>query len=410
MDKTLSWRATRLQPDLAAAWDSLTADGGGTIFQQRFWNESWANNFLSAESPLTVHQLTRGNELIGILPLLSRGRFVRRLNVPRNSHTPMVDLPFRGGESAFFGAVLDHLATSADVVRFSGLPMEGAPYRALVQEIEKRGLAVHHENPTRQSLVDLTGGWPAFREKLSKELVSNTERKERRLKEVGALELREVCDDPNLDGILKECFDLEAASWKGAEGTAMSSQASTLGFYTDLAHAAAKRRALALYTLRVGGRLVAFDYCVKWNGWIHLLKLGFDASLSKYSPGGVIRYAMVRKEVEEARCHTYDLGLEMDWKTRWTSNAASLCCFDVYFGHPRARAAHLFGPKFKESCKRITWLRRIVNSAREAREASLQAKRDEVKKQIRNQDEKTVSANKSGAAEQTSSTDILSHK
>jgi len=92
-------------------------------------------------------------------------------------------------------------------------------------------------------------------------------------------------------------------------------------FYTRLGWPKLRQLAgrLALYTLRLNSALIAFEYCLRHNGRIDLLKLSYHPDFGHYSPGNVLRFLLLDQEIKSGEARSYHMGLASDWKTRWAT-------------------------------------------------------------------------------------------
>src|SRR5439155_13822651 len=102
-----------------------------------------------------------------------------------------------------------------------------------------------------------------------------------------------------LDRLLDEVFRVEAAGWKGREGTALANDSVRGMFYRRYAAAACRQGILRLCFLRIGDRVAAVQLGVESEGRFWLHKIGYDEAFAKCSPGmlllrDTIRYAASR--------------------------------------------------------------------------------------------------------------------
>src|SRR4029078_8930519 len=106
----------------------------------------------------------------------------------------------------------------------------------------------------------------------------------RRAQGIGPVELEIVDSAHGLDAAVADGFALEAAAWKGEAGTAIESDPRVESFYRLLAYRAALQGRLELPFLRIGGRRVAFGYCLRHRGTLYCLKGGYDPGYARCSP------------------------------------------------------------------------------------------------------------------------------
>jgi CelD/BcsL family acetyltransferase involved in cellulose biosynthesis len=106
----------------------------------------------------------------------------------------------------------------------------------------------------------------------------------------------------DLESELDRAFELEAAGWKGAAGTAIASAGETARFYRSVASAYHGLGELLLSTIVLDGELAAFDICIVHGGRLWTLKGAYNESFSRLSPGMVL----LMWEIERS----FELGLE----------------------------------------------------------------------------------------------------
>ena len=121
----------------------------------------------------------------------------------------------------------------------------------------------------------------------------------------------------------------------------ISSRPDTLQFYTELAETSAAAGRLALYTLRLDSTLIAFEYCLRHNGRIDLLKLSYHPDFGHYSPGNVLRFLLLDQEIKSGDTRSYHMGLVSPWKARWATRLEPLCRLRIYDPGIRGTAAYL---------------------------------------------------------------------
>jgi CelD/BcsL family acetyltransferase involved in cellulose biosynthesis len=165
--------------------------------------------------------------------------------------------------------------------------------------------------------VAIDGDWEGYERTLGRKRCSDSRRRRRQLDEKGAVTF-EVASGGTLDALLAEGFAVEAAGWKGSDGTAIRASAATLAFYTDVARWAAERGWLRLAFLRLDGRALAFDLALEHAGVHYLLKTGFDPELREQAPGKLLRLHMLERAFR-AGLRAYEfLGADEPWKREWT--------------------------------------------------------------------------------------------
>jgi CelD/BcsL family acetyltransferase involved in cellulose biosynthesis len=178
------------------------------------------------------------------------------------------------------------------------------------------------------------------------------------LERLGPVELEVIHGGPELRTVLQEGFQIEAAAWKGREGTAMGSRPELHSFYTRLATRTAEQGWLRLHFLRVGGRRIAFAYSLCFNRTIFLLKPGYLPEYAAYSPSKILLY-MVLREAFPAGIVAYDfLGADDVWKRDWTAEARPHFWLFVFRRGPKLRT--LYFTKFRV----VPWIKNMFRACR----------------------------------------------
>jgi hypothetical protein len=151
----------------------------------------------------------------------------------------------------------------------------------------------------RTSLVDCTVGWDAFLASRGKSVHKYWKACARELAQGGPLRVEYFRGGPELSALLDEMFALEAAGWKGREGTAVLNSAADTRFYTELAHRAAQVGALRIALLREGEALRAYEYCIVSGGTVFAMKVAYDETSPKRSFGNCLAIAHIRDCMSE---------------------------------------------------------------------------------------------------------------
>ncbi len=117
--------------------------------------------------------------------------------------------------------------------------------------------------------------------------------------------------------LLRDAFLVESAGWKGSQGSALATDPKVGAFYTQLAHAACELGTLRMGMLRIGGQAAAMQIAIEQDGCFWLLKMGFNESFSRFSPGTLLMVESLRS-ARQRGCHRYELtGRSEAWNQIW---------------------------------------------------------------------------------------------
>lgn len=344
---------------LAPAWERLRAEMAAQgrargPFLSPAWFAVYAASLATGPEALVLLVAHRAGEVVGILPLLRERRRLsgvpaRVLRSLSDDHSQRFDLIAADDEAA--RAMFRHLARNPDwdVLELRELPASGpCAALALVDAARHAGLPTAAWPAMRSPRLPLPASAEALERSFSPKFRANLKRRRKKLEaEVGAVALERVPNDAPrvvIERALDDGFRLEAAGYKGALGTAIACVPALRRRYTALALAFARRDALALYFLTVGGARKAFHFAIVEDGVYYLFKPGYDPALASYGLGHLLVAEVARDLIGRGVRELDFLGDEMPWKREWTE-AVRPHVWRYVFRGPWGRA--LFAWKFR---------------------------------------------------------------
>lgn len=224
---------------------------------------------------------------------------------PTNLQTCYFDLEGEGASTEALAALPTRLLrTGAAQVRIDWLA-EDARLLAAAQDWAPRHRTLI-EPFALSPLADCRGGFEAYLARAGSSVAKYWKACRRHILE-GPLDFSVVTGGPGLGALVEEMLALEAAGWKGGEGTAILSNAADAAFYRSLAFAAAEAGALRIAVLREEGRLIAFEYCVVGGGSVLAMKVGYDESRRRIQPGHLVALMNIRDACADPALEWYDM-------------------------------------------------------------------------------------------------------
>lgn len=169
---------------------------------------------------------------------------------------------------------------------FDKLPAEGPLFAALEQFLIGTGrrhrLFDRHKRAVLDTELDAEA-W--FAQALPGKKRKELRRQRKRLDEMGGLAFTHLAPGDNVAAWCDDFMALEAAGWKGRNGSPLGSDPALAAFVRDaLAREAADGR-LKFWKLSLAGRPVAMTFAVARPPQAWLLKIAHDEELAKFSPG-----------------------------------------------------------------------------------------------------------------------------
>jgi CelD/BcsL family acetyltransferase involved in cellulose biosynthesis len=292
-------------------WESLARRSGATPFMWPGWIRAWCDAFGGGELEL----LTIGDQgrFEAAMPVLRKRGVVASAS---NWHTPSFE-PIASDEAtldALLDAALDQSRTRLDLA-FVNAAGTG---RRCADLARRRGFTVIERTIERSPYLETEGDWEAYRADRSSKFWRDTRRRARRLQEQGEVAFESVTGGTRLDERLDDGFRVEAAGWKGSQGTAISSSSTTEGFYRQIAHWADERGWLRLWFLRLDGRAIAFVFAIVHEHVHYSLKVGYDPEFRSHAPGRLLHERILRDAFTDDIRRFEFLGSPDPWKLEWT--------------------------------------------------------------------------------------------
>ncbi len=133
-----------------------------------------------------------------------------------------------------------------------------------------------------------------LREALSKKRRKELKRLERRLAEMGTLVFDRMGAGANPGPWIEEFLRLEAAGWKGREGTAFAAHEAGRMFFQKIAEEAALRGRLEMLALRLNGKAIAMKCNLLAKSGSFAFKIAYDEGFHRHSPGVLLELEQIR--------------------------------------------------------------------------------------------------------------------
>jgi CelD/BcsL family acetyltransferase involved in cellulose biosynthesis len=185
----------------------------------------------------------------------------------------------------------------------------------------------------------------------------NLRKRYERLGKIGPIDVEVITDKAAVAEAMKDGLRIEAAAWKGDEGTAILSDPDVTAFYMRLAEREAELGHLRLSFLRVGGKRIAFSYILEKQKTLYGVKIGYDPEFHAYSPGNTLLNLILQQACEKGFDEYDFLGVDDGWKFDWTKETRPHQWLFIFPNRLRPRFLHCLkfsvGPKVKSCISRL---------------------------------------------------------
>jgi CelD/BcsL family acetyltransferase involved in cellulose biosynthesis len=243
-------------------------------------------HFGETELELLVVMDSAGN-WTGLMPVVRRrrwGRLVGAALTPWTHAHCFLESPLFvcGSEGAAAEAMLHEARREAGLIAFDRLPAEGPVASALASAGEALGAKQIVWKRFARAALARRPHDDYVRSTLGNKHFRDLRRRARKLEsEIGDITFSEHAGDPV---VVDDFLDLEAAGWKGNEGTALACGPGA-EFFRAICGAFAQAGRLQMLVMRAGDRTVAIQSSVVAGEGLFCFKIAYDESLKRFSPG-----------------------------------------------------------------------------------------------------------------------------
>jgi CelD/BcsL family acetyltransferase involved in cellulose biosynthesis len=358
-DGTRVLRTLHELDELAAPWNTIGEEIGLPTVSHA-WVKACAAAFVDPDKLAVT--VVRTPNAVAMAPLVNRDDGVSRLE--------LLGVDEIGDPSDLVTTDASALARLAETLAHTGrplhlmrIPAESPTVAALRRAYRGKGIVItraHADYPW----IPLDATWSCPESWLNPGRRSDVRRARRRAGRLGSLRLEMLSPTPGeLAPLLEEAFWVEASGWKGRRGSAVLDDDARRTFFERYAFAAAARGTLRLGFLRIGGRAAAMQLGVESGERFWLLKIGYDETYRRCSPGMLLMIESLRYAAARG-LRTYELlGTVEPWTSMWTSKTRACVSVRAYPASAHGIAA-LLAEGFRIGRRKLPSLaRRALESA-----------------------------------------------
>jgi CelD/BcsL family acetyltransferase involved in cellulose biosynthesis len=272
----------------------------------------------AAPDRLVIFLVRSGSDIRAIAPF----RLVRRAHVTRMELlTRAIWEPsgFLYRDEEALEELWDALLASRQPLRLGRFLAEGAELRQLRKKLEGRIRFPSVSKEDSSVWVPLGPDWARFEASMSSNRRADIRRKRRRAEHLGTVQFQALSPDTSsVLPPLREAFRVEAANWKGRNGSAILTVPRSERFFTDYAQAAARMGILRLFFLTIGGETAAIRIALEHGNRLWDLKVGYDERFQDCSPGVLLTHETLRYGCERGLSALEFMGQAESWEYAWT--------------------------------------------------------------------------------------------
>lgn len=344
---------------IGVEWDELVDRAGiDHVFLSHTWLRTWWEVFGNGNQ-LHVITVRSDGQLIAAAPMMITrspmfGMKVRRIESLYNHHTPRFDLIVADRSDEVYRLMWKEISNpklNCGVIVFAQVP-DTSPTLAEMEALARaEDWLIGHWDAPPSPFVKLDCSYDEYLLTLKDGYRYNLSKRHERLSKLGPVDKEVITASVAVRDAMQDGFRIEAAAWKGEEGTAMNSDPNVAEFYSRFAERAADLGWLSLTFLRMHGKRIAFDYIVRRNRTVCCMKTGYDPEYHSYSPGHLLLNLILEEACSEGIAEYDFLGADDEWKFDWTKETRGHRWLFLFQDGFRARVLHYLkfsvAPKLK---------------------------------------------------------------
>lgn len=326
-----SWDPPTASPrqigDIARFWRALEGDITSPI-QQCLWSESCCAT-LPLDGKLQFVVVKTGSQSGAIAPLVRANGVLRRLEYlgVKVLREP-TELVF--SDLAALKSLANALVKLGSPLFLDRISADSPTIAAIQEAYRGRGLVLIRPAKPYPRLL-LHEDWRNPESQLNSGRRSDLRRAARIAEKIGPLSYEILSPAPSqLAPILQEALEVEAANWKGSEGSAMARDSLRGPFYRHYAAAASAAGILRVCFLRVGSKAVAMQLALESARGFWLLKIGYREEYARCSPGMLLLAETIRYAASRGLASYEFLGNADDWTRVWTPDEIQTVTIRAY--------------------------------------------------------------------------------
>ncbi|MFQ5499369.1 MAG: GNAT family N-acetyltransferase [Candidatus Zixiibacteriota bacterium] len=310
---------------LADQWDTLAfAMPQESPFIAYSWVDAFARCHLAADQAFLCIVARNGQELVGLIPLICTNKNVPGVRVsslatPYDPHITSVDFVLdKSNSQETIRKLLAGISESCP--RWVALRLQRIPHLSPTLQTVRRGISGHCcliDDAGAGSYIETEGDIAQYMDSLGNNHRRNLRKANSRLKNQGNISVEFVTGNKVTDEHYEQFLQLELAGWKGRRKTAILANDSLRSSYSSAVDRLKSSGHIEFHFLRCNDRLLAAHLATRIGSTVTVVKIAFDESQSRLSPGALLFERLVQRSFEDPAVRIIDCLTDMAWHRPW---------------------------------------------------------------------------------------------
>lgn len=299
-----------------------------TVFQDSSWLANWWR-FKSLNNSWTPYilEIIDHDQTVAVLPLyISKERFARlTFNVLKPIGAKDSDYLIPILSKDYPSETLLNLAfkklnddkSKWDYLEWKEIP-EGTPFAHFLDLYQQ----THREYLEKKAVnecpfVEIDGDFEKVKTKIDEATIGQALKKEKKLKNKGDLDYRKVEMEQDFERVMDKFFELSCQRWKNTGTPSKFEQKEERDYLMVAAEQFLKKGLLHLTYISFNNEIIAINFGMLDEARIYFYLQAIDLEFSKYSPGSILVYYLIRGACQEGyKVFDFLRGAE-NYKKRW---------------------------------------------------------------------------------------------
>ena len=327
MSATFEWVRDLAGLDrLRDPWNELVTQGDVDHACMRHeWFATWVRTIGKPEG-LFIGVLRSDGQIVGIAPMYLtsvrlKGVGVRVLRFLSSGLSPRCSLIVHPDhlDADLYRPLL--ATRSWDLINLRNVPVDSTGADWLLAGLEAERVSSYFTRSGRNSPYVLTDGdFETYWKSRSRNLREGMRTKQNRLtRKAESHEVRTITDGDGFDEVFDDLVRISSRSWKAKLQSDLGSREELRRFYREFSRVGAGL--FKLWVLYINGRAAAFDYYLRSDRSLSLIRNDYDREYDYYSPGNCLRTIILKDLFARPETWEYDMGgQDYGYKMQWTTS------------------------------------------------------------------------------------------